>query len=343
MASTINDVGKLAGVSRQTVSRALNDPESLHPSTLEKVMKAIRILDYHPNITARNLANRTVRSIGLFMPFTVEQMRHNLFFPVISTSICQHCAENDFVFQLFTAAPEEEGYSGLFKRLYYQKKVGGLILACPSIRTRDIVELIGSKIPFVLIGRPAFDLQLVQYVDVDNVQAAYLATRHLLEMGHRSIALLNASPSLTLSEDLLAGFHKAFEERQVPKDGACVAHTDLTFHSAHAEMAKLLDLANPPTAIVAADDMLGLGAVRAAEERGLAIPADLSVVCAAHNGWGDISQPKFTYIETGYEQLGHLASDHMISYILKQDTSSLQRVLPVRLVEGGSTARYIYY
>ncbi|MCC3375847.1 LacI family DNA-binding transcriptional regulator [Cohnella sp. REN36] len=339
MASTINDVGRLAGVSRQTVSRALNDPDSLHPTTLKKVMRAIRMLDYHPNITARNLANRSVRSIGLFMPFTVEQMRHNLFFPVISTSICQHCAENDFMFQLFTAAPEEEGFSGLFKKLYYQKKVGGLILALPSIKTRDIVELIGSRIPFVLIGRPAFDLELVHYVDVDNVQASYMATRHLLDLGHRSVALLSASPSLTLSEDLLAGFRKAYEDKGIPTGKAYVAHTDLTFGSARWEMEKLLDLTDPPTAVVSADDLLALGAVRAAEERGMSVPGNLSIVCATHNGWGDIAHPKFTYIATGYEQLGHLASNHMISSILKQDMPALRQILPVRLVECSSTAK----
>lgn len=333
MGSTINDVAKLAGVSRQTVSRVLNEPDRVQGVTLERVQKAIELLDYHPNITARNLANRTVRSIGLFMPFTAEQIRRNLFFSLISNSVCMCCAEHDFVLQLFTSVPEEE-YSDLFKRLYYEKRVGGLIITCPTIRTTQLVELIGHGIPFVLIGRPPVNVEGINYIDSNNRHAAYLATAYVLEQGHRDLMLMNAAPWMTLSEDLRDGFNLAHKEQGLTVAPDKIVHTALTYESAYQEALAILRQPSPPTAIVTADDLLALAVMRAAEALGINIPGQLSLVCVEHNGWGEVSRQRMAHIESGSEQLGVVAAQYLVARINGTTSEMLQQILPVRLVEG---------
>ncbi|GBF75176.1 LacI family transcriptional regulator [Paenibacillus sp. 598K] len=342
MTSTINDVARLAGVSRQTVSRTLNEPDKVNSDTLDKVMRAIRMLDYHPNVTARSLANRTIRSIGLFLPFSADQVRRNLFFSLISNTVCGSCAEHDFVLQLFASAAGEES-GELFKRLYFEKRVGGLIITCPSVRTKELIDLLGQEIPFVLIGRPPAGLEAISYVDSDNVTAARIATEHLLQLGHRRVLLLNAPPTMTLAEDLRQGLREAIEAAS-PRDcssdeaHATEATTDLTYDSAYEAAFASLAQSSRPTALVAADDLLALAAIRAAAQLGLEVPVDLSIVCIDHNGWGELSTRKLTYIESGSAQLGALAAAHLMSSITNQYRPTLQRVLPVQLVEGQSTA-----
>ncbi len=335
MGSTIDDVAKLAEVSRQTVSRALNTPNMLSSETLRKVNKAIEMLDYHPNITARNLAINIVKTIGLFMPFTVQQIQQNMFFSVISATMCQHCTVNDFVFQLFTALPDEH-YSSLFKRLYREKRVGGLVITCPSVNIQDVMELISAQIPFVLIGRPAIELEEVNYVDVDNVQAAYLATHYLLELGHRRIALLNAPRHMTLSEDLRKGLQQAFLDFSLPLDQISECFTDLTLDSGYRSAVDLLHDQERPTAFLTADDLLAVGAKKAADHQGLSIPHDLSLISAIKNGWGDLLPFELSHIDAPFEQLGILSAEYLVDRIQSKSHTHIRKILPVQLVSGES-------
>lgn len=337
MASTINDVAKLAGVSRQTVSRVLNEPGRVNPDTLQNVKRAIEKLDYHPNITARNLANNIVKTVGLFMPFGVAEVRQNLFFSTLSATVCHHFADKDFVLQLFTSLDEED-YGSLFKRLYREKRVGGLILTCPSVNNQQIVELLAARIPFVLVGRPGVELEGASYVDVDNAEAADRLFSYLLELGHQRIGFLNAPPSLTLAVDLSEGIDRA-RKRWAERSELIEEHSGLTLEYGYEAAKRMLSAPDRPTAIMAADDLLIMGAAKAAEELGLSIPGDLSIASAVKNGWGDLLPIPLTYIDTQFEKLGGISAAYIIDQISGEPTQQLRCVLPVQLVEGQSCRR----
>nr|WP_255654803.1 substrate-binding domain-containing protein [Cohnella sp. REN36] len=269
------------------------------------------------------------------MPFGASQVRQNLFFSTLSATICHFCAENDFVLQLFTSV-QKESYSDLFKKLYREKRVGGLILTCPTVNNNEIVDLLSAHIPFILVGRPGIDLEQIHYVDVDNVDAAYQATSYLLQLGHRRIGFLNAPPFMTLSEDLRKGMHRAYLEiGQSPTD-IIEIHTDLTLESGFEESLKLLSDPQRPTAIFTTDDLMAIGVSKAADQLSLGIPNDLSLVSAAKNGWGELMRPDLTYVDTGFEKLGVLSAAFMMELIEGRTEAAYKQVLPVRLVQGGS-------
>ncbi|MBB6669786.1 LacI family DNA-binding transcriptional regulator [Cohnella nanjingensis] len=336
MASTINDVAKLAEVSRQTVSRVINEPSLVNPKTLEKVQRAIEILDYHPNVTARLLVNKRVKTMGLFMPFSADQVRQNLFFATLSSTICQICSQSDFVMQMFTSLSREDS-SRFFVKLFKEKQVGGLILTCPSVSNDELIFLLSEKIPFIIIGRPGIMSQQINYVDVNNVQAGDLAIEHLIQYGHRRIGFLNGPANMTLSADLNKGVITA-AQRHGAKLDIRESETDLTLDSGYHQALILLKSDQRPTAIFTADDLLAVGVKKAADELGLSIPSDLSLISGTNSGWGNIFPQELTYIDTQFERLGDIAAKHMIRFILEEQPSNLSEVLPVRLVLGQTCA-----
>jgi len=334
MAVTINDVAKLAGVSAQTVSRTINDPTLVSKKTLEKVQRAIDALDYHPNITARFLVNKKVRSIGLFMPFSIDQVKQSLFFSTLSSAICQFCSQNNFVMQMFTSLSREDS-SRLFAKLFKERQVGALILTCPSVSNEELIYLLSEKIPFIIIGRPGILSAQIPYVDVNNVQSGKLSIEHLIQYGHKRIGFLNGPSNMTLSHDLRQGVADAVAAHGQPLT-ILESETNLTLESGYAEALKLLRSDRPPTAIVAADDLLAVGVKKAADELNLRIPEDLSLISGVLNGWGNILPFKLTHIDTQFEKLGDIAAEHLSRYILNEEPITLSKILEVRLVEGQS-------
>jgi len=334
MASTITDVAKLAGVSAQTVSRVINSPEMVSKNTLEKVQRAINALDYHPNITARFLVNSKPRSIGLFMPFSSDQVRQSLFFSALSASICQFCSQNNLIMQMFTSMSREDS-SRLFVKLFKERQIGGLILTCPSVSNEELIYLLSEKIPFIIVGRPGIQTTQIPYVDVDNVQAGKMAIEHLAGFGHRRIGFLNGPSNMTLSIDLREGVTSAATQHH-PEMVILEAESNLTLESGYSEALKLLKSEKRPTAIFAADDLLVVGIKKAADELYLRIPEDLSIISGVQNGWGNILPFKLTHIDTQFEKLGDIAAEHLARYILHEEPINLSGLLEVRLVEGQS-------
>ena len=336
MASTIIDVAKLAGVSRQTVSRVLNTPHLVKPETLELVNRAMAMLDYHPNVSARSLVMKTTKAIGLFMPFSTEQVRQNMFFSTLTSVLCHYMPQHDFVLQLFTASAGEN-YSEMFKRLYREKRVGGYIITCPALNIKEILELTREGVPYVLIGRPAVEMEGVNYVDGDNRQAGYLAAKKAIEYGHRNIAFLNAPESMTMAEDLREGIARAVSESGEDDIRIREIHTDLTMQSAMKHARDCIG-ADAPTLFLTADDLLAFGVMRAANELGFPTPERISVVSMSASGWDEYAEKPLSRSEHDIASLGTIAADYLIKTIMQGPQEPLHEVLPVHYVEGGTCA-----
>lgn len=238
--------------------------------------------------------------------------------------------------QLFTSLSREDS-GKLFVKLFKERQVGGLILTCPSVTNEELISLITEKIPFIIVGRPGIQTQQIPYVDVDNVMAGRLATRHLLDFGHREIGFLNGPANMTLSVDLRQGVYACAAEHGA-KTNIREAETDLTFNVGYQEAMKLLTSPRRPTAIFTADDLLAIGVKKAADELGLRIPEDLSVISGVQTGWGHIFPGMLTHIDTQFEKLGDLAAEYLAHLIEEGENGGLARVLEVRLVEGQTCA-----
>lgn len=297
---TLEDIAKLAGVSRSTVSRVIND----HPSVSENVRGRVRTVisqtGFHPNMAARSLASSRSYILGLVIPRSVHTFFTDPYFPRLTEGIAQACNNHGFTLSLFLFHTEEDEHK-LFPRLCRRGLVDGTIIQSTNVAD-DMYEQLGKgEVPFVVAGRPP-RAESYSYVDVDNVNGAYNATRHLALLGKKRIAHIAAPLNTTTGLDRMEGYQKALDESNLLFDPALVLDCDFTESSGYYSTQKLLH--QRPDAIFAASDTIALGALRAIREAGLRVPRDIAIV-----GYDDLpparqASPNLTTIRQPIRRLG---------------------------------------
>jgi LacI family transcriptional regulator len=273
VAATIRDVAHRAGVSFKTVSRVLNDEPSVRPATRERVRAAIRELGYTPHHTARQMRTRRSKTIGFVSdeiatsPFAVDIVKgaqlaaweHGMLLLVVNT-------ERD---------PEIEraAIASLLER-----RVEGIVCAAMFHRVVDPLPRL-REVPSVLVD--CFDAaHAYPAVVPDEEQGGHLATRTLIDRGHRRIGFVNLNPiaSAAAAAGRLAGYHRALAESGIPYDDGLVRHTSTAPDQGYWLTSELLDLPDRPTALFCGNDRAAAGAYCAIYQRGLRIPDDVAVV-----------------------------------------------------------------
>jgi len=271
---TLADVAELAGVSRQTVSNALNNPALLRGDTLERVQAAIAELGYQPNRAARNLRTRTSHLVGMrFTPAqegtanaTIERFLH---------SLVEASAQAGYHVLLFPGDPLDPvvGYDELLRAT----AVDAFVATDTWLGNPQAAWLQERGAPFVAFGRPWDNPQATHpWVDVDGAAGARLATQHLLERGHRRIAWVGWRRDNPIGEDRRAGWSGAMHDAGLSTSGLGARVEDLV-PSGREASAVLLDEAQP-TAFVCASDTLAMGVLHTLADRGLAPGRDVAVV-----------------------------------------------------------------
>ena len=337
MAVTIKDVAQLAGVSHQTVSRVINNTSNVRPETRKKVMDAIEKLQFYPNKAAQNLQKQVVSSIGLFIPFSSEQIRGNPFFAEIIGVISNVCTKQDMCLNIFSYDENKDGID-LPVRLYKQKIIGGLILTCPSIDKKNIIELKYHRIPFVVIGRPVKGYD-ISYVDIDNVKLAYDCTKVLIELGHRNIALINGPSFMTYSQDIYTGYCKALNERGLNINSDIIVETNLLEEDAETKAVVLFQKGKNISAIFTANDYLALGIMKVAFDRGLKVPEDISIIAGCENRWNSFVTPALSSVRIDYTRLGEEAAKSLFDLMFSKQEETKRVIIPTEIVMRGSCRR----
>lgn len=280
MSPTIRDVARRAGVSVGTVSHVLNGSATVSEATRARVLEAIRELDYHPDEAARTLRRRTTGTIGLVR--SVEGGAHML------------TEANDYVFLEFLAGAQEvtmrEGIGILlwaaspgpseeevYRRLVRGRRVDGFLLL--GTRTDDwrVHYLEEQGVPFVAFGR-APDGGDFPYVDVDGEKALVLITEHLVYLGHRRIGYIEPPKGLMCAVHRRNGYLSTLERHHTPVDERLIIAGGFTWEDGERAMRDLMYLPDPPTAVIAPNDVAAMGAVAAARVMGLEVGRDISVV-----------------------------------------------------------------
>jgi len=276
---TLADVAEQAGVSRQTVSNAINNPDLLRPETLVRVQDAIQALGYLPNRAARHLRTRASHLIGLRMSpaqeFTANAAMDRFVHALVAAS-----REAGYHLLLFsggpgrpetTAADLVRGYDDLLR----STAVDAFIVTDTYLGNPQTRWLSERRAPFVAFGRPWADPDATHpWVDVDGAAGVALATEHLIERGHERIAWLGWAESSFIGEDRRSGWERTMAGRST--EGLAVRVAD-TVDAGRDASAVLLDTAHP-TAIVCASDTLAVGVLHTLEERGLHPGRDIAVV-----------------------------------------------------------------
>src|SRR3954468_23107538 len=273
-APTLADVAERAGVSRQTVSNAVNNPELLRPDTLARVQDAISELGYSPNRAARNLRTRASHLIGLkFNP--AQEGTANATMDRFVHSLVETSGETGYHILLFAGTTDDP--VAAYDDLLRSTAVDAFIVTDTYLGNPQAAWLTSRRAPFVAFGRPWDDPEATYpWVDVDGAAGAELATKHLLDKGHTRIAWIGWRKDSFIGEDRRSGWTRAMHARDLPTTGLASRVED-TVPSGREAASVLLDEASP-TAFVCASDTLAMGVLHALGDRGIHWGQDVAVV-----------------------------------------------------------------
>lgn len=324
---TIRDVAKRAGVAISTASLALNGKPYVSRETRFKVLRAAEELGYHPNISAKNLADGRTRNLGLVTPISLEHLFGSAgFFSHLISGMHGAAAEHGYNLSLHIAESEEEA-AACIRMTLRSRSVDGLLITNPTVTCPYLRDLKRHRIPFVFIGRP---LEEATYVDNDNVEVSRIGVRHLIEGGHRRIVFLNGPSHFTFCMDRLLGYRAALEEAELSYDEGLVWHSELMERAAY-ERVRELAPKYEFTALFAASDVQAVGAIRALRELGRRVPRDVSIVCVNNTELAQHFLPPLTTVDLHEYWLGHWAVKRLVQTI-EGEKSEYPILIPGELV-----------
>jgi DNA-binding LacI/PurR family transcriptional regulator len=326
-APSIRDVARLAGVSHQTVSRVLNNHPSIRDSTKTRVLQVMSELQYRPNRAARALVKGRSRTIG------VVSASSDQYGPASSIAAIQDAAR-DAGYYVNTAnltSVDRESIEAAVDHLMYQA-VEGIVVIAPQVRVFDVLEQLSIDVPFVTLQSTG---RLDDHaLSVDQIGGARLATRHLIELGHRDIYHLAGPQDWIEAEARMRGFLDEMGAMDVPTTAPILGDWTADFgYYAGRELLRIRDF----TAIFSSNDQMALGVMHAIHDAGLNVPGDVSVV-----GFDDIPEsahfwPPLTTVRQDFQELGRRCIALLLGDI-SGSTGGYSGTIEPELVVRGSTA-----
>ncbi|KIQ04323.1 MULTISPECIES: LacI family DNA-binding transcriptional regulator [Pseudomonas] len=327
--ATIKDVAARAGISYTTVSHVVNGTRPVSDSARDKVQAAIAELGYVPSGVARSLRVRATGTLGLLVPNA-----SNPYFAELARGIEDHAERNGY--SVILCNSDDDGAKQLrYLRVLLERRIDGLIVATVTRDAAFAQALAAVKLPLMLVDR-SLDGVSADRLQIDHEQGGYLATRHLLELGHRRIACIAGPVDTQVAQLRVAGYQRALVEAGLP--AAEPTHCAFTSPAGHATALGLLSGETRPTAIFAGNDMIALGVLRAAAERGVRVPQELSLV-----GFDDIEvsrylHPALTTVGQHIGQLGERAAERLLQRVRTPELDAEQWLLEPTLMVRESTA-----
>lgn len=332
--ATIYDVARAAGVSAATVSRAVNGTSRVAGPTLKRVREAIQTLGYQPNAIARSLVTKSTQTIGLLLPDLA-----NPFFPELVKGVQSLADERSYMLLVAETGGDpkrEQRYLDAMRG----KAIDGVLVVGLAMRRRQLSEFVANGIPIVSLDRDV-DLPRIAMVHLDNRAGGRRATQHLLSLGHRAIAYIGGPSHLKVSEDRREGCRDALRAARSVGAATLEVEADFTEEGGRRACLDLLDRGVALSAIFAANDVMAIGAMAALRERGISVPAKMSVV-----GFDDIhlaryASPALTTVRQPTYDMGRRATEVLIDAIQGRVRSAAERVVLLQgeLVVRESTAQ----
>ena len=330
---TLDDVAKRAGVSAKTVSRVVNDERAVLPSTRQRVLLAIKQLDYRPNPFARGLSGTHAYTIGL-----VYDNPNAYYVIAMQQGALDACDALNFGLQMRPCDSRSSGLAEALRDFVHYSRLSGLVLTTPvSERTASLRKLVAFGIPFVRILSSARDpLDGSPCIYVDDRDAACAITTHLLQLGHVRIGFLQGGKHHNASTDRLKGYKDALKSFGIPLRKELMIDGDYVFDDGFRGARRLFDLAEPPTAIFGCNDEIAAGALAAAQSTGLNVPYDVSIAGFEDSPFSRHSWPPLTTARQRTEVITEHATRMLIARIRGENVAN--EGFNPELVVRGSTA-----
>lgn len=330
---TISDVAREVGITKGTVSRALNGYDDIAYDTRLRVTRAAERLGYRPLSHAQAIRTGRTRALGLVLQIDSNDSARPFLAEFIA-GVTQAASAHNWSVSIAAEASEDAVVAAM-TRLTDEQKADGFIL--PRTRRNDLrVDMLRSEgIPFVMFGRTG-DNTACAWHDIDGEAAMQAATQRLAALGHTRIAHIPGGSDFTYSHLRIAGYKAGLHEAGLPVDPALIGPEATTRRAGCAAAHALLNLEQPPTAIVCATDRAALGVYRAAEQRGLSIGRELSVI--AYDGIPEsaFATPGLTTFAVDSHASGARLANLLIERIRGAAPEDLRELAPAMLVERGS-------
>jgi LacI family transcriptional regulator len=330
--TTVSDVARRAGVSTMTVSRVINESGAVSPDTRARVNGAILELGYMPNVLARQLRSMRTRMIAL----VVTDIR-NPFFTTIASGVEDTARARGYAV-MFCSTYDSEVDESEYVRVLIQRRVDGVLLV-PACGGGSSVQLLQKHgLPTVVLDRHLVDAS-VDEVRADSKGGAYEGVRHLVELGHRQIAILSGPQGVSTSTDRVAGYLEALTEASIAGDRGQILFGEFTEASGYSMARQVIEAKPRPTAIFAANNFIAFGAMRAIREAGLRVPDDISLVAFDDLPPEWVFDPMLTVVTQPAYEIGTKAAELLLER-LGGDAPDRPRgiVLPSCLIIRRSTA-----
>lgn len=330
--TTIKEIAKRAGVSYSTVSRALNNQKGVRTDIRELIQKISKDTGYFPHSSAKALVKNRVGILGIIITRTGEFAFQNPYYSQVLMGISEVAMNHDY--NLMLSINEKKSYIDL----YLRRLVDGIIIIGNRLDDELIIDLEEKKVPSVLIPGLLPNSKIdIPSVNSENSKSVYRAVDFLLNLGHRKIAFILGAMNSKYSVERFQSFQLSFKKYGLVYDPKYIVESDFSKTDGFRMMGRLLDLPDPPSAVICINDSVTPGALGQISTRGLRIPEDISVVAIGSSDLLDLYQPALTTIKISAVQIGQAASEMLIQLIENGHCPEKHVVIPSELIIRDST------
>lgn len=321
MTITLNELAKAAGVSISTVSRAIND--SSHPvneETRQHILNLAKELGYRPNMVARSLKTERTFTVGIIVNSIVSP-----FSPTIIRGIQDHLKLHNYCSVIINADWDPEAEAEAIHQLI-SRSIDGIIFVESWLREANPTLDLANK-PYIFVHR-LFSGMSGNSVLVDEYYGTCLAVEHLARLGHRRIAFINGPQGWDASTHRLAAYQGALAQQEIPYEPMLVEEGNWEVQSGYPAARKFLAMAERPTAIFAANDLMALGAIYAIQEAGLRVPEDIALVGYDDREIASLSRPTITTVSLPCYEMGQTSAQLLMRWL--DDETVMEEPLRIR-------------
>ncbi|MEA3311895.1 MAG: LacI family DNA-binding transcriptional regulator [candidate division WOR-3 bacterium] len=329
---TIRDVAHAAGVSINTVSRALSGKPDVNEETRKTILSAAEKLGYRPNKLARGLQSNKTQTVGVVITDIA-----NPFFSALVKGVEESAREENYSIVLQDTDENYEKEKEAIQVLLAEQ-VDGLLITPVQTSKETIEDLKRTGLPFVLLGRH-FDGLETDYVVTDDVQGGFQTTEHLIELGHKRIAMINGPLHISSAKERFQGYQKALDHYGIELDESILSAGAITTEDGYKVAKSLLGRQPQPTAVFAYSDFVAFGVMKAIREVGLEIPEDIAVMGYDDVEFSSCLEVPLTTVRIPKRELGRKAMKLLSKKIEKEKRELQKCTLKARLIPRQSTQR----
>ena len=313
---TIDDVATLAGVSRTSVSRVLNNGPNVRPILRDRVLRAVEELDFKVNVQARNLAGRATGQIALVHQSDLDTEPNSYYHAALELGALRACANHGYQLVTRTVSPDIDTAKRQIRSMFDDDLVAGIIVTPPLSDDPGLARLGGAdRVPIVCVAADPKSSSGCPSVGIDDFAAGMDVARHLIQLGHRRFGYIHGLAGHRSAQRRFEGLMAALAESNIDDFSVTEEQGTFTFRSGIECAQRIIAKTVRPTALICANDDMAAGALLAIHRAGLAIPGDISVTGFDDTPLSEIVWPPLTTLHQPIKQIGHDATQMLIALI----------------------------